>query len=271
MVNVPEIGLRDGNSIPQLGLGTYRLKGDKCRKAVAAALEFGYNHIDTAEMYENESVVGEEIQEYDRSELFITSKVWPTNLRYEEVIEACQRTLNRLDTSYVDLYLIHWPNEEIPFEETLEAMAEVHDRGWANSIGVSNFTAEQLERAIDVSDVPIVTNQVEFHPWLYQKELLEFCRENDIVITAYAPLARARFLDDETIQQLSKKYGKTPAQIILRWELQKGLVTIPGSSSRDHIEENLQVLDWELEEEDERKIDEIPVEERMVTFRYGDF
>lgn len=263
--------MNSGNEIPQIGLGTYRLKSEKCRQAVETALETGYNHIDTAEMYNNESVIGEVIEEFNRSELFITSKVWPKNLRYDDVLNACASSLEKLGTSYLDLYLIHWPNESIPISETLRAMKKLHEDGKVRSIGVSNFTVPQVKEAIESAEIPISANQVEFHPWLYQKDLLDFCESQDIALIAYAPLARTRVFKENVIQDLAEKYEKTTAQIVLRWEIQKGVIPIPGSSSKKHIQENFQLFDWKLEAEDVKKVDKIPTENRLVNFHYADF
>ncbi len=258
---IPTLEMKTGDEIPQLGMGTYRLKGDEGLEAIKNALEMGYNHIDTAEMYDNEEIVGEAISQYDRSKLFITSKVWPTNLHYEDVLEACNSTLNRLDTSYLDLFLIHWPKESIPVEESLEAMKDLRKQGKVRNVGVSNFNISQLEEAIEVHDVPINVNQVEFHPWYYRKELLDFCKENGIILTAYMPLARTEVFESEIIQNLAKSYGKTPAQVVLRWEVQKNIVVIPCSSCEEHQEKNMEIFDWKLDENDVKRIDGITREE----------
>lgn len=270
-VDIPNLELKDGNEIPQLGLGTYTLKGDECRRAVGAALDLGYRHVDTAERYGNESEIGEVIGAHDRSDLFLTSKVWPTNLRYEDVKESCEGSLERLDTSYLDLYLVHWPNEDVPMEETFGAMEELREEGRVRSVGVSNFTIGQLREAMEASEVPITVNQVEFHPWLYQEDLLEFCDQNGVKITAYSPLARARFFGEGIVEELSEKYGRTGAQVVLRWEVQKGLVAIPRSGSRGHLDDNLEIFDWELEPEDIERIDRIDAMERLVNFHYSSF
>lgn len=263
--------MKDGNQMPEIGLGTYKLKGEECRRSCEMGLELGYRHIDTAEMYENESEVGKAIEGIDRSELFITSKVWPTNLHYEDALKACENSLRRLGTSYLDLYLIHWPNSAVPIKETLQAMRELHEDDKVRSIGVSNFTVPQLEKAMEISEIPITANQVEFHPWLYQKELLEFCRENGVILTAHTPLGKGKIVNDEILGKLTEKYGKSTAQIALKWELQKGAVPLPRSTSRDHLRENIQLFDWELSPEDLRTIDEKTREKRLVTFHYGDF
>lgn len=268
---VPTLEMKDGNSIPQIGLGTYRLKGKECQNAAEIALENGYNHIDTAEMYENETEVGKAIRKINRGDLFTTSKVWPNNLHYEDVLNACESSLNRLGTPYLDLYLIHWPNEAIPLDETLDAMKELHDEGKVKSIGVSNFTIRQVKEAMEHSDIPIAVNQIEFHPWLYQKKMLDFCSDNDIILTAYSPLARTKIFEEEIIQNLADKYDKSRAQIVLRWGVQKGVVVIPRSSSRDHIKKNIQIFDWELSQKDIERIDSISTKKRLVTLHYADF
>jgi diketogulonate reductase-like aldo/keto reductase len=264
MKEVPVFKLKSNYSIPTIGLGTWQLLGRKCEEVVEKALEIGYRHIDTAEIYENQTEIGRAIQAFPRSELFITSKVWKTNLRFKDVLRACESTLKELKTSYLDLYLIHWPNPAVPVEETLRAMKILHEEGKVRSIGVSNFDLSLLKEALEVEEVLICINQVEFHPYLYQKELLEFCRKHDIVLVAYSPLARGRIIKDKTIRELAKKYGKSPAQISLRWILQKGAIPIPKASSEEHLRENMDIFNWKLSKKDEEKIDSIGIEKRIV-------
>ncbi len=268
---IPVKKLADGNEIPKIGLGTWKLRGRECAETVEAALEIGYNHIDTAEMYGNESVIGEVIEDHDRENLFITSKVWPTNLRHDDVIESCKSSLESLGTSYLDLYLIHWPNESIPLSETIRAMEELHDDGKVRSIGVSNFTAPQVKEAIEIADIPITVNQVEFHPLLYQEELQEFCKNQEVSIISYAPLARTKAFDEPIVRELARKYEKSPAQIVLRWGIQVGAIVIPKASSRKHLKENIRVFGWELDRGDVEKINGIKTEKRLVNQHYSDF
>lgn len=268
MSSVPKLTMKDGRKIPVLGLGTWNLTGEVSKKMAEKALDLGYTHIDTAESYGNESQIGKVLQEYDRSDLFITSKVSPSNLHYEDVLSSCESSLERLGISYLDLYLIHWPNGAISIRETLWAMKKLQEEGLVKSIGISNFGINQLKIAMGVSEAPICVNQVEFHPWLYKKELLEFCKENDVILTASAPLARTRVLEDELIQKLAKEYEKSPAQIVLRWEIQKGVVTIPKTSSDEHLRSNFQLFDWELDSEDVKKIDGIPKTERCYELNF---
>jgi len=268
---IPTVTLADGQAMPMLGLGTWQLDGETCVKAVRTALDLGYTHIDTAEMYKNESQIGEAIQGGDRDTLFITSKVWYDNLRGPAVRQACEQSLRRLGTDHLDLYLVHWPNRRIPMQETLEAMAALRTEGKARSIGISNFTVRHLEQARDLTAEPLVTNQVEFHPHLYQQELLEYCGAQDIVLTAYSPLGRRAVLGDATIGRIARACGKTVGQVTLRWMVQKGIVVIPKASSAEHLEENTQVFDWELSPEAMSAIDDIPVMKREIDWSGSEF
>ncbi len=260
---IPDISLKSGDKIPALGFGTWNIAEEDVEEPVRTALEAGYNHIDTAEGYKNEAGIGRVIKDYNREDLFITSKVLPANLYYENVIEAAEQSLLSLGTSYLDLYLIHWPNPAISLRETLNAMEVLHERGMVKNIGVSNFSFYQLMFAQKISRVPISVNQVEFHPYLYQKDLLDYCRENDIVLSASAPLARTEVFDDPVIKELAEKYNKTQAQIVLRWELEKGIAALPKSTNSEHIKSNLNVFDFELEEKDHKIIDDLETENRV--------
>lgn len=261
----------NGKVIPCFGLGTWQLEGKACEQAVKTALQLGYSHIDTAEIYGNQKEIGKAIKDFDRSKLFITSKVWIDNLRFADVLKACNSTLKDLQTDYLDLYLIHWPNKKIKLKETFSALKYLIDEGKVKSAGVSNFTIKHIEDALTVSEIPIVCNQVEFHPYLYQMELLDFCKSKKIVLTAYSPLGRKKVLEDKTIVEISKKYGKTPAQICLNWVLQKGIVAIPKASGKQHLLENLGALSFELKKEDIQKIDSIKKTERLVNPWFGEF
>jgi diketogulonate reductase-like aldo/keto reductase len=246
--------LPSGAELPALGLGTYDL-GDHTADSVRAALDAGYAHIDTAEGYRNEAAIGEALAEYDRDEVFLTSKVLAKNLNYESVIESCEASLDRLGTDYLDLYLIHWPNPAISLRETLQAMAELHDRGLVRDVGVSNFSAYQLSCAHHVADVPIAVNQVEYHPWFQRPDLVDYCHESDTVIEAAAPLARTAVFDDEVVADLAETYDKHPAQVVLRWALDNDVVALPRSATPEHVRANAD-LDWELDPADRRRLDE---------------
>lgn len=249
--------------MPLVGFGTYALGGETVTESVRTALDAGYRHVDTAEGYRNERAVAAGMERYDREDVFLTSKVLPKNLHYESVLEACEASLDRLGTDYLDLYLVHWPNPTISLRETLAAMERLHEAGKVRNVGVSNFSKYQLMFALHVADVPIAVNQVEFHPWFYQADLLEYCEDNDVVLTAAAPLARTDVLDDPTIRDVAEAYDRTPAQVVLRWQVQKGVATIPKSSTPDHIRSNLGVGGWELDEEDVRRIDDTDTEKRV--------
>lgn len=253
----PELEMKDGNKIPVLGLGTWQLTGENCTTIVKKALELDYRHIDTAEIYENQSEIGKGIKNFQRSKIFLTSKVWTNHLQYTDVIDACNRTLKELNTNYLDLYLIHWPSREVPLEETLEALGELVDDGKIKSVGVSNFSVNLLKKALEVAEVPITVDQVEFHPYLYRKDLLEFCNKNRIVLTAYSPLGRGVLFQDKKIREIADRYGKTPAQICLRWGLQRGAVVIPKAGSEKHLKENSAVFDWSISENNMKRIDSL--------------
>jgi diketogulonate reductase-like aldo/keto reductase len=257
--------------MPLLGFGTWKLWDSECIEAVTAALEMGYRQIDTAHSYGNHREVGEALSRFDRDEIFVTSKVPAARLHRDDVITTCEQDLRDLGLDYLDLYLIHWPNPEIPLEETVEGLAEVVDRGLVRSVGVSNFIIERLQRTMNVAEVPVCVNQVEFHPLLHQRQLLEFCDEHDVVLTAHCPLARTKAFELEEIQNLAEKHDRTPAQICLRWLVQKGITVIPKSRSPERIEQNMQIFDWELSDEDMAAIDAVEDHHRIRDEEIADF
>jgi len=265
-MSVPTATLPNGE-LPVVGKGTYRLDGDAARTAVSAALDTGYTHLDTAEGYHNESEIGDVLADHDREGLFLTSKVLPKNLDYESVIDACESSLERLGTDHLDLYLIHWPNPAISLRETLNAMATLRDRGLVRNVGVSNFSRYQLSAALHVSEVPIAVNQIEFHPYLQRPELVEYCQDNDVVVEAAAPLARTEVLDDPVIEDIAEKHDRTPAQVVLRWAIEKDVVVLPRSTSEAHIQQNFELFGWELDAEDRRRIDDLDRDEPVYDDR----
>jgi len=269
-MTVPTRTLPNGDEMPQIGAGTWNLDDATTVEAVRTALDAGYQHIDTAEGYKNERAVAEGMADYDRDEVFLTSKVLPSNLHYESVLEACEASLDRLGTEYLDLYLIHWPNPTISLRETLSALERLHEEGKVRNVGVSNFSKYQLMFALRISDVPIAVNQVEFHPWLYQDDLLSYCEANDVVLTAAAPLGRTEVLDDPTIQNIAEEHDRSPAQVVLRWGIEKGVVTIPKSSTPAHIRSNFELFDWELRPADVERIDAIDTEKRIYMISLDD-
>ena len=240
-----------GEKVPALGLGTWRLSGEECRRVVERALALGYRHIDTAQMYRNEDEVGKGMQSsgVNREEVFLTTKVWPSDFSYKRIIETTRESLKRLRTDRVDLLLMHWPSQGVPLEETLSAMRELQEEGSVRHIGVSNFPPSMVEDATRHTE--IFCNQVEYHPYQAQDDLLEQAKEMDYLLTAYRPLSKGTILNDETLQEIAEAHGKTPAQVALRWLIQQEKVAaIPKATSEDHLKSNLDVFDFELSEEE---------------------
>ena len=238
-----------GASIPTLGFGTARMTGDECQRAVERALEVGYRHIDTAQMYDNERAVGAAIaaSEVDRDDVFVVTKVHPDNAAFDDVLESTHASLERLGLSTVDLLLLHAPSKQAPLEETLAAMNELQENGRVDHIGVSNFDVDGLEAAREHSETPIVANQVKYHPYHHQDDLLEYCVDHGICLTAYSPLAEGVVPGDDQLEAVGEPYGKSAPQVALRWLLQQPAVAaIPKAANRRHIEANADVFDFEL-------------------------
>lgn len=263
MTPIPLIPLSN-ESIPQIGFGTWTLRGIQCTRAVASALQLGYRHIDTAEFYQNEAEVAQAIKQHEvpREELFITTKLWGTNASKHDAVAACRASLKRLDTDYVDLYLLHYYVDDVPLEETFSAFQQILDEGLAKRVGVSNFNVAQLQEALGLG-VPLATNQIEFHPYLNQEELLAFCNSKNIPITAYSPVARGRIFQDPVLKEIAYRHQKTVAQVSLRWLIQKGCVVIPKASNPQHQNENLDVLDFDLSKEEMTRIDALGNEKKL--------
>jgi methylglyoxal/glyoxal reductase len=246
------IMLSNGVEIPRLGLGVYQIPpGEHTLRTVKYALNIGYRHIDTAWLYDNERDVNRAVLEsgIKREEVFITTKVWNSDQGYRSTLGACERSLRRLGLTYIDLYLIHWPVLG-KTKDTWKAMIQLLREGKTRAIGVSNYTITHLQEILQNFDVVPSVNQVEFHPFLYQNELLGFCKNNKIQLEAYSPLTRAKKLNHPTITNLANKYSKTSAQILIRWSLQHDLVVIPKSIHERRIKENSEVFNFQLEEAD---------------------
>lgn len=256
--------LPSGLMIPTVGLGTWELRGDEGLRVISDALAMGYRHIDTAETYLNHDIVGQAIRGYDRADLFITSKVDPAHLHYDDVLAVCDAALLEIGTDYLDLLLIHWPNPNVPMPQTFDALQHLVERGKIRDMGVSNFQPHRMRQALEITPHPIASNQVELHPYLWQDELVRLCQDNGVVVTAYAPLGRKHILEDTTLRAVAEKHDVTPAQVSLRWLLQKGCVVIPRTTSEQHLRENLDLFGWSLSAVDVEAIDAIPHRERVV-------
>lgn len=252
-----KITLHNGVTIPQLGLGVYKVSNEEAVDAVSTALDVGYRSIDTAQFYENERGVGEAIKrsKVAREELFITTKVWNSHHGFDKTLQAFEESMENLKLDYLDLYLIHWPTPMYDqYVETYQALEKLYKEGRVKAIGVSNFHIEHIERLLTECDIKPVLNQVECHPYLQQQELKAFCKKHDIFLESWSPLARGGILEDETIQSLARKHEKTAAQIILRWHIQDNSIVIPKSVTPSRIRENFQVFDFTLDENDMKKI-----------------
>ena len=267
------ITLNNKTQIPSIGLGTWQLSRNECLNTVKKALELGYKHIDTAEAYANETEVGEAIRNFNREDVFITTNVWQSNLTPDRVLKACEISLLKLGTDYIDLYLMHWPDKYLNMKEILKAFNLLYQQGKIKAFGVSNFTINHLKDTLVITeelDLPISVNQVEFHPLLYQEELLDFCKEKNIIITAYSPLAQGEIFKNQTLKEIANKYNKTAGQIALKWLLEKNIIVIPKTSSASHLQENLN-LNFELAKEDIEKIDKLNKNQRIVDPGFAEF
>ena len=249
--------LNNGLKMPWLGFGVFQIEdGQQVEHAVKSALEIGYRSIDTATVYKNESGVGKAIREsgIPREDIFLTTKVWNDDQRGKRTLAAFEESLKRLETEYVDLYLVHWPVKDC-YQETWQVMEKIYQSGRAKAIGVSNFMVHHLENILRDSQIVPSVNQVEFHPFLVQTELLKFCQSHKIQVEAWSPLMQGQIVTEQAVEKLAEKYHKTPAQIVLRWDLQHEVVTIPKSSRPHRIAENADIFDFELSEGEMKALD----------------
>jgi diketogulonate reductase-like aldo/keto reductase len=247
----------NGADIPVLGFGTWPLSGAAAVAAVGSALDAGYRHIDTAAMYGNEAEVGEAIRTHatPRDEIFVTTKVWPSDVADGPLQRSAEASLKRLGLDQVDLLLIHWPSREVPFAEQIRALCDARRRGFARHIGVSNFPPRYVEAAVRLADEPIVADQVEHHPHLDQRALFATCAKHGIAVTSYAPLGRGALLNEPAVREIANAHGKSPAQIVLRWHVQQPTnVAIPKSGDPRRIAENIAIFDFALSAEEMRRI-----------------
>lgn len=259
------VTLSNGKQMPWLGLGVYKMsEGQEVIASIEAAIRNGYRSIDTASLYQNEEGVGQAIKAsgISREELFITTKVWNSDQGYDSTLKAFDTSMSKLGLDYLDLYLIHWPVKG-KYKETWKALEQLHKDGRVHSIGVSNFQIHHLEDLLVDTEVRPVVNQVELHPLLSQLELREYCKSQGIQIEAWSPLAQGKLLDNEVLKAIGAKYGKSTAQVIIRWDLQHGIVTIPKSSNPERIVENANVFDFELTAEEMKQIDSLNQDQRV--------
>lgn len=257
---IPGVQLSDGFVIPQLGIGTYQLPNDEAEAIVAAGLELGYRHIDTASLYKNEEGVGKAVAAsgLDRSDVWVTTKLWHTD--HGDPLGGLRASLDRLQLDYVDLFLIHWPTPKLGTAwQAWEGLIEARELGLTRSIGVSNFEIEHLERIIGDTGATPSVNQIELHPHHQRRELVEYCKQRNIVIESWSPLAQGRkqLFADPAVADAAKAHGKSPAQIVLRWHLEKGFVVFPKTATASRLGENLDIFDFELTAAEIEAIDEL--------------
>lgn len=255
--------LNNEERIPNLGFGTFRISDLDATDAVKYAIETGYRHIDTAAIYENEKGVGEGIKKskIKREDIYLTTKLWLQEQSYKETIAAFEQSCMRLNTDYIDLYLIHWPTKK--FMEQWIAMVELYNQGRIKSIGVSNFHQHHLEELLSQSSIVPAVNQIELHPHLTQKELISYNDNHGIKTESWSPLMKGKIMEIELLTKLAKKYNKTQAQITLRWHIQNGIIAIPKSENQSRIKENFSIFDFELTNEDMIKIDDLNQNKRI--------
>jgi len=247
-----------GEEVPAIGLGTWRLTGRECYRAVSTALDLGYRYLDTAEAYENERQVGAAIEaaDVDRDDVFLTSKVFPGNATdYDSTLRSARGCLDRLGTDYLDLALIHWPNPLADLEGQLDALFDLKQDGRVRHVGVSNFRIRQLKKARRLADGEVFTNQVQFHPFQPKRRQLRYCQDEGIMLTAYSPLAHGGAITDDLLAEIGDRYDKTAAQVAIRWAIShRNVCTIPKSGSPEHLADNIDVLDFSLTSEEMDRI-----------------
>lgn len=263
------MNLANGNTIPDIGFGTFQTPdGEVCVNAVREAIAAGYTHIDTAAVYRNEVSVGEGVRQSGktREELFITSKVWNSERGYDKTLRACEKTLKDLGLDYLDLYLIHWPANQLQFGDqaeainvdTWKAMERLSDEKLVRSIGLSNFYPHHMEPILAMANIAPTVDQIEYHPGLLQEDTIELCRKNDILVEAWSPLGRGHLLDNPVLVEIAGHHGKSPAQVILRWVLQNNVLPLVKSVHAERIRENYDVFDFELTQQEIKAIDSMP-------------
>jgi len=253
-------------AIPPIGIGTWELTGKECTKVLELALSLGYRHIDTAHVYKNHKAVRDAIKDFDRRQLFLTSKIALEQVDVKKISasveKACSLALRELEVEYIDLYLLHWPDHTLPLSKIFLAMEKLKEKGMVKEVGVSNFTMHHLRDLIRDEATPAF-NQVEFHPYLHQKELWDFCSKNQITLVSYRPFGKSKLLKEPLFTKIGKKYGKSSAQIVLRWLLQKQIPTIPKASSEEHLRDNLDIFGFFLSTSEMKAIDRLHCNKRF--------
>lgn len=267
MTSVPDLMLNNGKTIPQFGFGVFQIEPENTAEAVTTALDAGYRHLDTAQMYGNEKETGQAVADYDidRADVFITSKLNNGFHRPDDARKAFDETLAKLGTEYVDLFLIHWPlptRYDGDYVSTWKTLEEFYRDGRARSIGVSNFQPHHLRRLHEESEITPAVNQIEVHPFLTQDEVRGFCADHQIAVEAWSPIAQGGVLDDPTIGEIAKRVGKTPAQVVLRWHIEREDIVFPKSVTPERIRENIDIFDFELEGADVAAISALNKNER---------
>ncbi len=263
--NQKTLTLNNGTEIPVIGFGTYQIpNGSTTSKTVADALSCGYRHIDCASAYDNQKSVGQGIKNsgVNRDEIFITSKVWITDMSYQNTIQACHKTLKELSLDYLDLYIIHWPKPNS--RECFQALQYLYEQKLVRAIGISNFKPHHITDFIEGESISPAINQIECHPYLQQEETISYCHQHNIAITAHSPFMEGKMFTVPLLAEIAKKYNKSIAQITLRWNYQRGIVTIPKSVNRSRMEENFNIFDFSLDQEDMLKIKCLETGERSA-------
>lgn len=272
-MNTPAVELNQNATIPQIGLGTWKLTGRGGKEAIKQAINLGYRHIDTAYHYQNHEAVGAALEESSvtRDEMFVTTKIWRDHLTKNKLNQQFDASLSQLGLNYVDLLLVHWPNQSVPIDKTLQAMGKLKKAGRIKAVGVSNFTKKLLREALQTG-INVEVNQVEYHPTLVQQELKRFCDEHGITLTAYSPLGHnGRDLDVQAVIEIANSKGESPATIIVAWLIQQGIVAIPKAASKKHQKQNLQAREIDLSESEIKKIDDCDRNNRIISPDYGPF
>ncbi|MFB6132069.1 MAG: aldo/keto reductase [Halanaeroarchaeum sp.] len=247
----------DGESVPAVGLGTWQMETDTAREAVGTGLDLGYRHVDTAQLYDNETGVGRAIAEsaVDRESVFLTTKVNPSHRTVSNIVASVEASLDRLGVDHVDLLLVHWPHPLANLETVMRGLDRAREMDLTRHIGVSNFGRDRLDRARELAESPVVTDQVLFHRWWTQRDLLRYCQREDVVLTGYSPLANGALVDDPDLAEIGTRYDKSAAQVAIRWAIQhENVVTIPMSTTPEHLRENIDVFDFTLSREEHDRI-----------------